>query len=91
MLTLWSFPANLPRFCGRGGPGTVPDDPIAIIVPVSLVAQWIAELKIFIGPKNMEVYVFPAAAADWATFFEPKSPWNTSLHPMHLRIIIFQH
>lgn len=77
-------------FCGRAA-GTVPDQPIAIIVPVSLVAQWLAELRIFIGPKNMEVYVFPAAAAEWASFWEPLSPWNISKQPMHLRIILFQH
>lgn len=69
----------------------MPDKPIAIIVPVSLVSQWRGELKTFIWRKNIEVYVFPPAAADWLSFWSPTSDWNISTHPMYLRIIIFQH
>lgn len=65
---------------------------MAIIVPVSLVAQWLAEIKTFLGSTSpVEVYVFPPAAADWPKFWAPTANWNTSLQPMHLRIIIFQH
>lgn len=81
-----------PYFCGlESDNGAVPDLPIAIIVPVSLAAQWLAELKTFLAPKSIEVYNFPTAAAEWAEFWAPDSAWSRSLHPKYLRIIIFQH
>lgn len=83
---------NRPYFCGLADDdGRVPDLPIAIIVPVSLAAQWLAELKTFIGPGNIEVYTFPSAEAEWADFWAPDSAWSRSIQPKHLRIILFQH
>lgn len=81
-----------PFFCGRAEDnGKVPDLPFAIIVPVSLVAQWVNELKSFIGDNKLEIYVFPTAALDWPKFFAPSSAWSRSSQPLYLRVIIFQH
>lgn len=84
--------AKRPYFCGREeSSGQVPDLPFAIIVPVSLVAQWLSELRTFIGDNKIEIYVFPTATAEWAKFWAPSSPWSKSKQPMHLRVVIFQH
>lgn len=85
-------PEDRPHFCGLAeDDGKVPDLPFAIIVPVSLVAQWVSELKSFVGGKKLEVYVFPTAAVDWPAFWAPTSAWAKSTQPLYLRVIIFQH
>ncbi|KIM37675.1 hypothetical protein M413DRAFT_30621 [Hebeloma cylindrosporum] len=75
-----------PSFMGRG---PVPNDPHLIIVPNSLVEQWIRELYAFNRKGSLDVFRLPVSANDVARFFlQEDSPWKKSKHEPINRVII---
>lgn len=67
----------------------IPDDPHLIVVPTSLMEQWIREIKVFFDKKKVEIYQLPGSEQEIESFFlDPESLWVKSDIPMPLRIVL---
>ncbi|KIM38289.1 hypothetical protein M413DRAFT_12967 [Hebeloma cylindrosporum] len=67
----------------------IPDSPHLIVVPTSLMEQWIREIKVFFSKKSIDYYQLPGTEAEIETFFtDPKSAWCQSKTPMPFRIVL---
>ncbi|KAG1727539.1 P-loop containing nucleoside triphosphate hydrolase protein [Suillus lakei] len=95
-----SLPAGLDRAKVRQAPilgdrpffvgqTSIPDLPHIIIVPNSLLSQWTSELRTFFAAKTIEIYQFPTALKDFASFWT--GAWATSKMPFINRIILVTH
>jgi len=70
----------------------VPDSPHLIVVPTSLIEQWIREIKVFFDKKKVEIYQLPGTEEEIESFFlDVQSPWVKSETPMPLRIVLITH
>lgn len=71
------------------GEAKIPDAPHLIIVPNSLMEQWIREIKVFFNKKSVEIYQLPGTEEEIEKFFgDVKSPWVESKTPLPLRIVL---
>ncbi|KAF9491153.1 hypothetical protein BDN71DRAFT_1510617 [Pleurotus eryngii] len=71
---------------------TVPNFAHLIIVPLSLVSQWISELHRFFRKAAIDIFVLPNTADAVELFFLSEgSTWNMSSHKYMNRIVICAH
>jgi len=67
----------------------IPNEPHLIVVPTSLMEQWIREIKVFFHRKNIEFYQLPGTETEIENFFlNPGNPWANSLTPMPFCILL---
>ena len=67
----------------------IPDCPHLIVLPNSLMEQWIWEIKVFFNKKSMEIYQLPGMEKEIEHFFvNAKSPCVSSHTPMPLHIYL---
>jgi SNF2 family DNA or RNA helicase len=72
--------------------GKVPEAPHLIIVPNSLMEQWIREIKVFFNKKKVDIYQLPGTEEEIEKFFlDKKSPWVMSATPPPARIVLIMH
>jgi SNF2 family DNA or RNA helicase len=71
------------------GEGPVPDLPHLIIVPGSVLQQWLMEIKRFFKPEAVDVFQLPTAKDEAKKMWE--GPWASSDQPMYRRIVVTAH
>ena len=67
-----------------------PTLPHLIVCPGTLVAQWVSELKVFLQPKSVDIFIYDSQT-DGADFWSSSGPMHRSKHEPHNRIIIASH
>lgn len=68
-----------------------PDLPHLVIVPGTLLAQWVTELKTFFRTRIVDILVYPTKRADHAKFWAPDGPYGSSILDLSHRIIVASH
>lgn len=79
---------------GDGSPQcrSVPNYPHLIVVPLSLISQWIAELHRFFRKGSIDIFVLPNTIDAVELFFHGReSAWNQSSHKYMNRIVLCAH
>jgi SNF2 family DNA or RNA helicase len=71
------------------GKAGVQDAPHLIVVPNSLVDQWISELKKFFRKGTVEIYQVPIQESVFETYFtDENGAWKKSKTPLVFRILL---
>lgn len=73
-----------------GDKDKIPSQPHLIVCPGTLTAQWVSELKVFLQPKSVDIFVYDAQSSG-ETFWGPSGPVHMSKHLPHSRIIVTNH
>lgn len=73
-----------------GNNETVPDHPHLILVPGTLVAQWVHELKVVLKPYSFDIFTYGSGRDTHEAFFAESGPFNTSRFTAN-RIIVASH
>ncbi|KAK0472569.1 P-loop containing nucleoside triphosphate hydrolase protein, partial [Armillaria novae-zelandiae] len=60
---------NLPFFCGGK---EITNAPHLLLVPNTLLGQWVLELKKWFRPHTVDILVLPSAERGWSTWYEEK-------------------
>lgn len=68
----------------------VPDRPILIICPVTLISQWESEISRFFPPGSVDVFLYTGGYSSHSDFFT-SGAYTLSKHAPHRRIIIASH
>lgn len=68
-----------------------PNLPHLVVVPGTLLAQWVTELKTFFRMRVVDILVYPTKRADHAKFWAPDGPYESSIHDPSRRIIVASH
>ncbi|KAF5309269.1 hypothetical protein D9611_015099 [Ephemerocybe angulata] len=69
----------------------IPSRPILILVPGTLIAQWLHELKIAIKPRFIDILLYGSGAIQHKAFWAQGGPYESSKHPPHRRVILASH
>ncbi|KAF9486640.1 hypothetical protein BDN71DRAFT_1564661, partial [Pleurotus eryngii] len=70
----------------------VPDEPHLIVVPLSLVGQWMDELYRFFSRGAIDIFQLPSSLEDVKEFFsDPDGSWLQSQQKMINRVVICAH
>lgn len=67
-----------------------PSHPHLILCPGTLVAQWVSELKVFLQPKSVDIFIYDSQTKG-TDFWGPSGPMRLSKHQQHNRIIVASH
>lgn len=67
----------------------IPNLPHLIVVPNSMSARWLSELRTFFAPSTVEIYEYPTVEEDFASFWT--GHWASSKMPVVNRIILVPH
>lgn len=71
---------------------SVPNAAHLIIIPLSVVSQWVSELQRFFRKAAIDIFVLPSSPAAVELFFHsPDSTWALSSHDLINRIVICSH
>jgi SNF2 family DNA or RNA helicase len=64
--------------------------PHLIVCPGTLVAQWVSELKVFLQPKSVDIFVYDGQT-NGDDFWTASGLMHLSKHQPHSRIIVASH
>lgn len=67
-----------------------PSLPHLIVCPGTLVAQWVSELKVFLQPKSVDIFIYDSQTKG-TDFWGCSGPMQLSNHKPHNRIIVASH
>ncbi len=71
---------------------SVPNEPHIIVVPLSLVAQWVDKLYRFFSRGAIDIFQLPTSLAALKKFFsDAEGAWQLSKQKMINRIVICAH
>lgn len=73
-----------------GDKDTIPSLPHLIVCPGTLVAQWVSELKVFLKPKSMDIFVYNSST-NGEDFWGSSGPIRLSKHQPQNQIIVASH
>ena len=69
----------------------IPRLPHLILVPGTLISQWLDELYTLYAPGSVDVFVYPSSVQEQELFWAPDGPFYSSRHEMSNRIILAPH
>ena len=69
----------------------IPNRPVLIIVPGTLLNQWSTEFKLLVNPKAFDVFVYGVTGQSPKAFWADNGPFLKSNQPLSCRIIIASH
>lgn len=69
----------------------IPLIPHLILVPGTLIAQWLDELRILFTPNSVDIFIYPGTEEERDMFWAPKGPYHSSRHFPSNRIILAPH
>lgn len=66
----------------------IPNNPIIIVTPLSLIHQWAAEAVRFLAPARVEVFIYNPTKNEIENYFADNGPWGASKLRIEQRVII---
>ncbi|KAG6819600.1 hypothetical protein H0H93_010369 [Arthromyces matolae] len=81
------LPKVLTHAAYLGVNSTVPSLPHLIICSGTLLSQWVSELKAYLKPNSVDLFVYDGSAVP-QDFWSPQGPFHQSKHELHNRVII---
>ncbi|KAF8951749.1 P-loop containing nucleoside triphosphate hydrolase protein, partial [Flammula alnicola] len=73
------------------GEKKIPCLPHLILVPGTLLAQWLDELHILFAPGAVDLFTYPTSKEEREMFWAPDGPFHSSNHDLSNRIILAPH
>jgi SNF2 family DNA or RNA helicase len=69
----------------------IPNRPVLIIIPGTLLSQWSTEFKLLVNPKAFDVFVYGLSGQSPKAFWANDGPYLKSNQPASRRVIIASH
>ncbi|KAF9470046.1 hypothetical protein BDN70DRAFT_940144 [Pholiota conissans] len=73
------------------GSKEIPSLPHLIVVPGTLLSQWVDELHILFNPRAVDIYMYPTSKDERQKFWATDGPFHSSNHQLSNRIILAPH
>ncbi|GLB36948.1 putative aortic smooth muscle cell differentiation [Lyophyllum shimeji] len=84
------LPRIIEEYPYLAGKEKIPSLPHLIVCPGTLVAQWVNEIKTFLVPRGVDIFVYDSQT-NAAEFWGPDGPLARSKHKPHNRIVVASH